>query len=236
MIKAILFDLDGTLLPMDDESFTNDYFSSLVKKVSPLGYDSEKLVYGVWSGTKSMIQNDGTNLNEHVFWSEFTKIMGDEILNHKHLFDEYYEKEFQLLSKSCGYNSKSKEVVDKVKDMGYRVVLATNPVFPEAATVSRIKWAGLTPEDFELYTTYENIGYCKLNPKYYEDILMKIGCKPEECLMVGNNAKEDMIAQTIGMNVFLLTDYLVNKEEKDISQYPSGSYEELLEYIDHLSK
>lgn len=236
MIKAILFDLDGTLLPMDEEIFIKDYFAGLIKKISPKGYEPDQLVSGVWSGTKSMIKNNGDKLNEHVFWESFSKVMGEKILEHKPLFEDFYSNDFDLLSNSCGYNPKSKEIVDKVKNMGYRTVLATNPVFPKIAVEKRLKWVGLSAKDFELCTTYENTSYCKPNIKYYENILDEIGCKAEECLMIGNNATEDMIASTLGMKVFLLTDCLINKEEKDISNYPNGSYDELIKYIDSLSK
>jgi len=236
MIKAVLFDLDGTLLPMDEEIFIKDYFTSLIKKISPHGYDPDQLVSGIWKATKSMMTNNGEKLNEHVFWEDFSKTMGEEVLEHMPLFEDFYNNDFDLLSTSCGYNEKAKEVVDKVKSMGYRVVLATNPVFPKAATEKRLKWVGLSPQDFELCTTYENSSYCKPNIKYYEHILNEIGCKAEECLMVGNNATEDMIASTLGMKVFLITDCLINKEEKDISNYPNGSYDDLIKYIESLSK
>ena len=236
MIKAILFDLDGTLLPMDEEKFIKDYFAGLIKKISPHGYEPDKLVSGVWKATKSMMTNNGENFNEHVFWEDFSKIMGEEILEHMPLFEDFYNNDFDLLSTSCGYNEKAKVVVDRVKNMGYRVVLATNPVFPKAATEKRLKWVGLSPQDFELCTTYENTSYCKPNIKYYEHILNEIGCKAEECLMVGNNVTEDMIASTLGMKVFLLTDCLINREEKDISNYHNGSYDDLIKYIESLSK
>lgn len=236
MIKAVLFDLDGTLLPMDEEKFIKDYFAALIKKISPHGYDPNKLVSGIWKATKSMMINNGEKLNEHVFWDDFSKNMGEKVLEHMPLFEDFYNNDFDLLSTSCGYNEKAKEVVEKVKNMGYRVVLATNPVFPKAATEKRLKWIGLSPQDFELCTTYENSSYCKPNIKYYEHILKEIGCKAEECLMVGNNATEDMIASTLGMKVFLLTDCLINKEEIDISNYPNGSYDELIKYIESLHK
>ena len=44
MLKAVLFDLDGTLLPMDEEKFTKGYFGMLCQKLAPFGYDSEELV------------------------------------------------------------------------------------------------------------------------------------------------------------------------------------------------
>ena len=104
-------------------------------------------------------------------------------------------------------------------------------MFPAIATCSRVRWAGLEPSDFDLITTYENSCHSKPNIAYYRDILETMNLKPEECLMVGNDAEEDMIAETLGMKVFLLTDCLLNRKNKDISKYPQGSFPELLEYI-----
>ena len=113
-------------------------------------------------------------------------------------------------------------------------MLATNPIFPAAATESRIEWAGLDKNDFLLYTTYENSHYCKPNPKYYEEILERLHMNAEECLMVGNDVNEDMVAETLGMKVFLLTDCLLNKDNKDISAYPHGGFPELLSFVEGL--
>ena len=118
--------------------------------------------------------------------------------------------------------------------MGLRLILATNPIFPQTAIESRIRWAGLEPSDFVWITTYENSRYCKPNPEYYNEILSKLNLQPEECLMVGNDVTEDMVARKVGMNVFLLTDCLINKERQDINQYPRGSYMQLLNHIENL--
>ena len=99
------------------------------------------------------------------------------------------------------------------------------------ATENRIRWAGLSVDDFELITTYENCHYCKPNPKYYTEILERTGLNPEECLMVGNDVTEDMVAQTIGMKVFLLTHCLINKENQEISAYPHGDFLALINFI-----
>ena len=76
-------------------------------------------------------------------------------------------------------------------------ILATNPLFPAVATESRIRWAGLVPEDFLLYTTYENSRHCKPNPDYYWDIMNNLGAKPEECIMVGNDFDEDIFNHSV---------------------------------------
>ena len=83
------------------------------------------------------------------------------------------------------------------------------------------------------YTTYENTCYCKPNPDYYRDLLQRLDCQAEECLMIGNDVEEDMIAESIGMKVFLLTDCMINKKERDISVFPHGGFKDLLQYLDN---
>ena len=231
MTKAILFDLDGTLLPMDQEVFVRDYLGRMAAFLAPHGYDPQSLIKAVWAGTGAMVKNDGKALNEDVFWYVFNSILGRDAKQDLALFEEFYRTEFQKAKDSCGFNPAAVEAIRQIKDMGYRLILATNPLFPAIATYSRIRWAGLNPEDFELITTYENSRFCKPNPDYYREILGKIALDGSQCLMVGNDVGEDMIAGTLGMKTFLLTDCLINKTAEDISQYPNGSFPELLHYI-----
>ena len=231
MTKAIFFDLDGTLLPMDQDVFLKAYLGGLAKKMAPHGYDPELLVKSIWKGTGAMVMNDGRARNDDVFWNTFSAIYGRDTRVDEPVFEEFYHNEFQEVSKSCGFDPRAAEAIREIKAMGYRVVLATNPLFPAIATHSRARWAGLNPEDFEYITTYENSWHCKPNPDYYREILGKLDLKPEECVMVGNDVGEDMIAEALGMKVFLLTDCIINKAEKDISVYPNGSFPELLSYI-----
>lgn len=235
-IKTILFDLDGTLLPMDQELFVKAYFKQLAQTLAPLGYEPKKLTDAVWTGTAAMIKNDGNIINEEVFWQTFAKLYGEKSLQDRPLFDEFYKNEFQNVKEVCGYNEKASTAVHFAKELGFRVVLATNPIFPSTATHSRIRWAGLEPDDFELITTYENTVFSKPNIKYYSDIMQKLHTNPQECLMVGNDVTEDMVAEEIGMKTFLLTDCLINKENKDISAYQNGGFDELMKYLEEIKK
>lgn len=230
-IKTVLFDLDGTLLPMEQEHFTKIYFKLLTEKLGAYGYEPGKLVDAIWSGTTAMVKNDGRQTNEEVFWARFAEIYGEKALEDKSLFDAFYREEFQGARAACGYDPEAAAAVAQVKERGYRVAVATNPIFPAAAIESRIRWAGLDPADFVFYTSYENTCHCKPDPRYYSDILEKLGERPEECCMVGNDVEEDMVAGTLGMQVFLLTDHLINKEQADISVYPHGGYGQLLDHL-----
>ena len=231
MITTVLFDLDGTLLPMDQDVFVKDYFGRIAAKVAPAGYDPRRLIDTIWRGTAAMVKNDGSKTNEEVFWDYAVSVFGDKILQDKYLFDEFYEFEFDKVKASCGYHPAAAELVKSLKEKGIRAALATNPIFPARATQWRIRWAGLRPEDFEFYTAYENSCHSKPNPDYYREVLARMDVKPEECLMVGNDVGEDMVAAQLGMSVFLLTDCMINKANADISVYPHGSFEDLNRYL-----
>ncbi len=233
-IKAVLFDLDGTLLPMDQDVFVKTYFKGLAKKLAPRGYEPESLIKAVWGGTGAMIKNDGSKTNEQAFWDFFSGIYGQKALQDTPYFEEFYKTDFQNVKEVCGFNAMAAQIVRRLKAQGVKVALATNPIFPKIATESRISWAGLSPDDFEMYTTYENIGCSKPSLEYFRQVADAIGVEPENCLMVGNDVDDDMVAQNLGMKVFLLTDNLINKSGADISVFPNGDFESLNNYIDEL--
>ncbi len=152
------------------------------------------------------------------------------------MLTQFYLGEFQQVRHSCGFDPRAAETVRSIRDMGLNTILATNPLFPAVATHSRLRWAGLEPEEFLRITTYENSRFCKPNPDYYRQLLEEESLLPEECLMVGNDAREDMVAQSLGMEVFLLTDCLINTENRDLSTYPQGSFPELMAHIRKLTR
>ena len=234
MIKTVLFDMDGTLLPMDTKAFEKLYFKGLATKLAPFGYEPSKLIDGVWAGTVAMIRNDGSVTNSDAFWKTFSGIFGERAYNDIPTFDEFYRTDFAIAKNACGFNEKAVEIVKGLNKCGVKVVLATNPLFPLVAQASRISWAGLCENDFELITHYENSHYCKPNIGYYEEIVAKLGLNPAECLMVGNDVNEDMIAEKLGMKVFLVTDCLINTDNKDISVYPHGNFDDLERYLQTL--
>ena len=227
---TVLFDLDGTLLPMDQDEFTRGYFGLLVKKMAPFGYDAKALVDGIWEGTAAMVKNDGRRTNEEVFWDCFAKRFGEKALAHRSMFDEFYANEFEGARAFCPVNPQAAAAVRELKGAGARVALATNPIFPAAGTRARVRWTGLEPEDFALCTTYENCRWCKPNLNYYREVLDRLGARAEECLMVGNDVEEDMAARELGMKVFLLTDCLIDREGKGVDAYPHGGFPELMKF------
>lgn len=231
MIEMVLFDLDGTLLPMDQDVFVEKYMGLLGSKMAHYGYDPRKLVKSVWQGTKAMVMNTSGETNEQVFWKCFCDDFGPGAMKDLPLFEEFYASDFAGARTACGFTPEAAEVIALLKEKGARMALATNPLFPRIATMQRIRWAGLNPEDFELVTTYENSCRCKPNPDYYREVAEKLGVRPENCLMIGNDAAEDMVAETLGMKVFLLTPCLINKAGVDIHAWPHGGFGELKAFL-----
>ncbi len=240
MKKVILFDLDGTLLPMDQDKFTKAYFYALMKKLAELGVSAQSeeekkaLAGAIWSATYGMMKNDGSMTNEERFFLDFSTILGKDIAYLKPQFDGFYQNEFNEVAVVCGKNPLVPKVISELKGRGCRVAVATNPLFPLRANERRLAWAGLSLSDFEYCTCYENSRYCKPNPQYYNNILEVLGVSAGECIMVGNDVREDMVARELGMDVFLITDYIINVENRDINDFPHGSWEDFENFIEKI--
>ncbi len=231
-ITTVLFDLDGTLLPMELEEFTRAYFALLAKKAAPYGYGAEELVAAVWKGTKAMVKNDGGAKNCDRFWKTFADALGQDVLKLRSVFDGFYADEFNGAKAATQENPFAKKAVDGLKAKGYDVILATNPVFPEVGVRTRLSWIGLAPEDFSEVTSYEEYSFCKPNPAYFKEILSRTGKRPEECMMVGNDTAEDLAALEAGMDVYLDTDCLIDQGKRDLSGIKKGSFQEFLAFAD----
>ena len=122
------------------------------------------------------------------------------------------------------------------KENGYKVIAATNPIFPKPATYKRLEWAGLNPEDFEYITVYDNSSSCKPNLLYFKDLCEKCSISPKESLMVGNDVDEDLCSAELGFDTFLITDCIINRNDKDYSSYKNGSFEDFYNYLTTLNK
>lgn len=230
--KNYLFDLDGTLLPMNLKRFVELYLASFCDRFSPeMGMEPKEISDAIWQGFAAMAKNDGSCLNSELFWRSMNKSCNRDVRIFADKFEDYYRNEFVAAKEATSVNPKAKKCVEYIKSIGGRLVVATNPVFPKASTYTRIEWAGLDVNDFEYITVYDNSSHCKPNLNYYENICSICGFTPEETLMIGNDTDEDMCASRLGLGTFLVTDCLINRSGKDISLYHNGNFDDLLDYL-----
>lgn len=231
MLDTILFDLDGTLLAMDTELFTKKYFKELALKVEDF-FTPEEITKQLWTSTDYMINNgDKNKTNEEAFYEDFYNNVSHkaEVLNP--ILDEFYRDDFNNVRSVSQENEDMKRSVKQLKDKGYNLVVATNPLFPKTAILNRIEWAGLDKDDFILITSFENMHFCKPNLNYYREILENIDKKPSNCLMVGNDINEDMIVSEIGIKTFLIDEFVIGDMKNDKNIDKSGNYKEFYEFI-----
>ena len=231
-ITTVLFDLDGTLLPMDQEQFTRAYFGLLVQKAAPFGLKPQPTIEAVWArhqghGEKRRLCAQPPAVLGHLlppWWG-----VEEETL--RPVFDKFYAQEFHGARSACGENPYAKRAVQGLRDQGYDVILATNPIFPlEGGAHQALLGGPDAEEDFSLVTTYESSSYTKPNPAYFTQILQQAGKRPQECLMVGNDLAEDTGAVAAGLSLYVVTDCLENGDKGDLSQYPHGSFQEFLSF------
>lgn len=232
MLQAILFDLDGTLLPMDNDAFTQVYFRLLAQTAAPWGYtDPKYMVKTIWAGVEAMVRNDGSRSNYDAFWQTFGRMMGEEKLADIPKFNTFYVNQFNDAVAATEPAPLALEAVRLAHEKAETVILATNPIFPLAGDFTRMNWIGLKESDFDWITAYENSCHSKPNPAYYRDLLTQFGLDPARCLMIGNDVGEDMAAaNAAGIPAYLITDHLINRENIPIT-CPSGSYAGMVEYL-----
>ena len=232
MYKNFLFDLDGTLLPMDMKKFVDIYVAAFPKSLSPVTkIESKPLMDSIWASVAAMARNDGDCLNETLFWRTLNARCKRDMRIFSDNFDNFYRGEFSVCRAATRLQPLSRITVDYIKQHGGNIIVATNPVFPKSATYTRIEWAGLNPNDFSYITTYDNSSACKPNLNYFEEICSVCGIRPEESIMIGNDVDEDMISSRLGFDTFLVTDCLLNRSDKSLTLFRHGDFEDLFDFI-----
>lgn len=236
MIKSIWFDLDGTLLFNDMEIFSKEYFRLISEKISCFG-NPEFIIPNLQKAVYHMMQNKGPETNEEVFWNKFLSLTNMEREKLRTFFDEFYKKDFPRLKHLTKPHPYARKVIELSFNLGLKVVIATNAVFPINAIKERLSWAGIDDFPYYLITSMEIMHSCKPHLEYYKEILDIVKEEPENCLMVGNDAQEDISAKKLLINTYLVSDGLVINESKD-REVPDfkAPLKELLNILPLLSK
>jgi len=216
---------------MDMKTFIDGYFRAVSEKFAHI-IEPKRLVAAVHAGTMAMIRNsDPEKTNKDVFWEHFFTHIDQHQEDFVALFDEFYQKEFAGLKIYARPNPFARPLMEFLFEKGNQVVIATNPVFPETAVRERLKWVDIDDFPYYLVTTYENMHYCKPRVEYYWEILDFLGVEPQDCLMVGNDVEEDLVARELGMKTFLVEDWLLNRSNRPIVTDYRGSFEDLVCFL-----
>lgn len=233
MINTILFDLDGTLLPIDAKAFEKIYFGGLSSHFTDM-YQPQEFIKLIWDATTAMVMDTTHKTNETVFMEALGSVVNEKLEEMQRRFKNFYDSDFDRLRDAVIESAEIKEAIHLLKQKGYTLVIATNPMFPKVAIEKRIEWTGLDRNDFSYVTSFENNHYCKPQPKFFQEILQDIQKTPQECLMVGNDAQEDMIAAVLGIKTYLITTHLVTRDDKPLVADHQGNYADFLLFVQQL--
>jgi len=213
-VKAVLFDLDGTLLGNEIDIFMPQYFRLLSREFAPY-YPPAKFGSALMEATAAMMQPHHGRLNKDVFWQVFlarTGLKYDEIYP---LTQRFYRDIFPRLAFLTRPVPGATELLDALFSQGYTVVVATNPLFPREAILERLRWGGVDHYPFALITSYENMHATKPYAEYWLEILERIRCPPDATLMVGNSLSDDMAAKDSGLFTYYVTNDVLTAADSE---------------------
>ena len=230
--KAILFDLDATLIPFDQKEMSREFFASThdFERDNNIPGFAEAFSYAF----AQCKLNHGDCVNKEVFDRCFQEKL--EVDDLDSLMDDFYTTSFTVTKKVLQYRGSEKAMLNSLRDHGKLLICATNPVFPMSATITRMDWAGICPEDFDLVTLHTESTWCKPNPQYYLEILHRFDLAPEDVVMIGNDTLDDLGALEAGIYSVLIDDFLINRSEINVDDCVRISYENFLESVNKMAE
>lgn len=230
-LKALLLDLDDTLIGNPMNTFIPAYFKALESFVADT-VPPDLFIAELLAATRAMDRNDGTgNTNEWVFAAAFYPALGVPRQELEPLLDRFYREAFPSLRHLTTPRPAAPRVIEWAREQGLQVVIATNPLFPRTAIEQRMAWGGVGVDRFtyDLVTAYENCHATKSNPAYYREILQNLGRRPEECLMVGDNWDWDIAnAARAGISGFWISPAGANPKTSEIEIVGQGSLDDMI--------
>lgn len=232
-LNTVLFDLDGTLLPINGEAFEAIYFKGLSSYFLDK-YEPKEFIKLIWTATKAMVLDTSSKTNEEAFMDALQALVNEDITWMQERFNQFYLNEFDQIKIAVTPNPSIQKAVKLLKEKGYRLIIATNPMFPKIAIEKRIEWTGCDRNDFEYVTSFEKNHYCKPQLKFYEEVLSDLDLDASQCLMVGNDINEDMIVSKLNMSTYLITNHVIQDTIIPDSVNYSGNYDDFYQFVKDL--
>ncbi len=229
--RGILFDLDGTLLQVEMKQFIPAYTRGLAACFDDVA-DPKRFADVLLHATLALLRRqDGSQSNESFFLAMLADSLEIDAALFNHRLQAYCEDGLQKLASLVQPHPLARNILERCRQAGLRVVLATNPVFPRSVVEARMSWGGLLDYPFELVTSYENSRFCKPHPGYFADILDYLQLSPDQCLMIGNDTEHDLAARQGGVATFLVDTWLVDRCDGSFATDYRGGLAELYRFV-----
>lgn len=207
MIKAVLLDLDETLIRNPNQGFVPLYLQLIDEffmrrwgmRLSRTLIDSVRLMNS---------PRDLEHTNQYLAMQLIQQASSKSEEEITTALQEFYADFYPALQSCTQTVSGAPELIADLKAKGYSVVIATNPIYPPEAIRQRLQWAGLSGnfDDYDFVTRADNMHFAKPHPAYYAEILGRVGVEPDEAVMVGDSIANDIApASSLGIHTCLTT-------------------------------
>jgi FMN phosphatase YigB (HAD superfamily) len=229
-VQAVLFDLDGTLVDVDMQVFIPLYLRRLAGCMEPYA-EPPRVERTLRTAMMAMLAGtDGQCSLEELLRSMLTDDLPLAWPDYQAGLARFCRDDLPQLQSLVKPHPLARNLVEACLARGWRVALATNPVFPREVIDARLAWGGLADLPFQPVTSYETSRQCKPHPGFFHDLLAKLALPPQACLMVGNDTLHDLAAGRVGMPTCLLTTWRIDRAP-DLPADWEGSHQALLEQL-----
>lgn len=216
MTLTLLIDLDDTLLSNEMDTFIPAYLQALSRHLAP-HIDANQLAPVMMAATGNMFKNNRPDRTlKEAFDPDFYPALGITETQVQQPIDDFYANIFPTLNHVTKPRPEAVKLMDEAVQRGWRIAIATNPLFPLAAILHRLDWAGLSAQKYPyaVVPSYESFHFSKPNPAYFAELLGRFGWPQGATIMVGNDADHDIRgAHLIGIPTFWISNG---------SRYPDG--------------
>lgn len=218
-VTTLLFDLDGTLVRMKKRGLQLRLMARAVKHFSPL-IRPWRFSRAFWDAIQRQQEHGTERTNYDVFLDVLGRYARGSRADLDARVESFVERYMPSVGDRFGPIEGARETLDLAHELGYRLVLATNPVFPLSAVKMRMRWAGVEDAPWERITSSQSMSRCKPHASYYRELLAQLEVEGSECLMVGNDPQKDLPAKDLGCLTYLLDLPEVRKEWRDFHKDP----------------
>ena len=238
MSPILLLDLDDTLLQNNVDDFLPQYLGAFSRQAAAY-LDPTRFVKSLLAGTQAMVDNRQPDCTlKESFEAIFYPLTGVEASSFKILAEQFYAEVFPTLRGLTKPIPQSIQMVKDALERGYRLVIATNPLFPRTAILQRLAWANLPADQYpyEIITSYETFHFTKPDPAYYAEILARMGWPSEPVVVVGDDLERDIYAgRRLGLPAYWI--HQPGKRPANDGDAPSkaGKIEELIPWLEQAS-
>lgn len=232
--KYIIFDMDGTLI--DSIGVWNRTDQKLIEEYGGISIDLD-----VIQKQRDEFLNNNPKGDTYLTYVEYLIKKYGLNINAEELLKVRWDISNKILEKEMDFKPGSVELIQKLKSIGFTVVLATMTTQVQLDIYSnknkKMAEQMCINKDFDLIIRKEDVKHKKPHPEIYNKIVEYYHTTPNECLIFEDSYTGVLAANKAGIEVVNIYDkYADIDREKidDITDYKIDSYDEFTDFVDNL--